>query len=294
MRRPASGGYPGPTVPPTHQDPSGSTALESVAVYRRAVHASLERIWENVLDWEHLPWLHRESFSRIECLHEGPGGWRARIGLAPEASGQEILLELVLDRPSLRYVARTLEGPGRGTEIWTQLRPAAPGLTEIEVEFLLPGIPPARRPALGRAYVELYTLLWDQDQSMMTRREAQLASRPAPAATDRVSLGPLASLRERLPLAIRLGGRGYRVVELAGELLAHATECPHRLGPLEDAEVEDGCVRCPWHGYRFDVRTGRSAEGRSLRLSPSPSVVVDPESSEVEVRLAPAPGIRTR
>jgi hypothetical protein len=128
------------------------------------VRASLERIWENVLDWEHLPWLHRESFSRIECLEEGPSGWRAKVGLAPEQTGQEILLELALERPALRYVARTLEGPGRGTEIWTRLRPVAADRTQIEVEFLLPGIPPARRDALGRAYRQLYTLLWDQDE----------------------------------------------------------------------------------------------------------------------------------
>jgi nitrite reductase/ring-hydroxylating ferredoxin subunit len=268
----------------TDPDSSASNELASVGVYRREVHASLERIWENVLDWEHLPWLHRESFSRIECLEEGPSGWRAKLGLAPEASGQEILLELALEEPALRYVARTLEGPGRGTEIWTRLRPTAADRTQIEVEFLLPGIPPARRGALGRAYLQLYQLLWDQDEAMMARREAQLAGMPKPATADPVRLGPLAALRARLPLALELGGRGYRVLELAGELVAHATMCPHRLGPLEQAEIVDGCVRCPWHGYRFDVRTGRSVDGRRLRLAPAPRVVIDPESSEVELR----------
>ena len=37
--------------------------LISVAVYRRRIGASLERVWENVRDWEHLPWLHRQSFA---------------------------------------------------------------------------------------------------------------------------------------------------------------------------------------------------------------------------------------
>jgi nitrite reductase/ring-hydroxylating ferredoxin subunit len=264
--------------------PSGPNALASVGVYRREVSASLERIWENVLDWEHLPWLHRESFCRIECLDEGPAGWRARVGLAPEKTGQEILLELALEQPALRYVARTLEGPGRGTEIWTRLQPLAADRTRIEVEFLLPGIPPARREALGRAYLQLYTLLWDQDQAMMSRRAAQLAARTEPALAGSVPLGPLEALRARLPVLLKLGGRGFRVVEIEGELFAYAAECPHRRGPLEDAALEAGCVRCPWHGYRFDVRTGRSADGRRLRLAPAPRVVVDPESSEVELR----------
>jgi nitrite reductase/ring-hydroxylating ferredoxin subunit len=270
----------------TQPDPDASApnSLASVGVYRREVRASLERIWENVLDWEHLPWLHRESFSRIECVEQGPGGWRARVGLAPEASGQEILLELALEKPALRYVARTLEGPGQGTEIWTRLMPVAPDRTQIEVEFLLPCIPPERRDGLGRAYLRLYALLWDQDQGMMSRREAQLAAKPEPRPRDPVGLGPLAALRARLPLVVEVGGRGFRVLELEGELFAHATECPHLRGPLEEAALEGGCLRCPWHGYRFDPRTGRSADGRSLRLAPAPRVVIDPESSEVQLR----------
>jgi len=271
-------------MPQPDESPAASHALASVGVYRREVDASLERIWENVLDWEHLPWLHRESFNRIECLEQGPSGWRAKVGLAPETTGQEILLEVALERPALRYVVRTLEGPGRGTEIWTQLRPVSSDRTRIEVEFLLPGIPPARRDALARAYIQLYTLLWDQDESMMVRRENQLAAKSEASAAGPISLGPLASLRPRLPLEIRLGGRGFRVVELDGELVAHATQCPHRLGPLGDAPIEDGCVRCSWHGYRFDVRTGRSADGRRLRLAAPPRVVIDPESSQVELR----------
>ena len=72
-----------------------------------------------------------------------------------------------------------------------------------------------------------------------------------------------------------LAGERIRVVELGGELVAHATRCPHWLGPLEDAPLEDGCVSCPWHGYRFDVRTGRSADGRRLRLAPAARIEVD-------------------
>ena len=43
-------------------------ALTSVAVYERTIRASLERVWENVLDWEHLPWLHRRTFGHIRLL----------------------------------------------------------------------------------------------------------------------------------------------------------------------------------------------------------------------------------
>jgi nitrite reductase/ring-hydroxylating ferredoxin subunit len=259
------------------------TSLVRVAVYRREIRASLERIWENVLDWEHLPWLHHESFSRIECLGEGPKGWRARVLLAPAQEKMEIVLELALEREALRYVARTLEGPGSGTEIWTRLAPVSPERTAIEVEFLLPDIPLERRAALGSAYQNLYTLLWDQDEAMMVRRGQQLA-REAAQPGEVLALGPLDALRERLPLLVSLSGREFRVLEQDGELIVHATQCPHRLGPLGEAPVIDGCVRCPWHGYRFDLRSGKSADGRALRLAPAPRVHVGAGSREVSLR----------
>ena len=52
------------------------SSLASVATYRRTVAASLERVVENVLDWEHLPWLHRASFSSVELVDAGESGWR--------------------------------------------------------------------------------------------------------------------------------------------------------------------------------------------------------------------------
>jgi nitrite reductase/ring-hydroxylating ferredoxin subunit len=248
-----------------------------VGVYERTVHASLERVWENVFDWEHLPWLHRRAFRSIRREDEGPWGWRARVGLAG-ARGGEILLELRVEKEALRYVARTLEGSGKGTEVWTRLSPHDAERTAIEVSFHLPGVAPGKAAALGDAYRILYARLWDEDEAMMRHRSAALARLGAGAVAPAhpVDLGLLSELRERLPLSVETGGRRWRVVGLGDELVAHGVSCPHMLGPLDTAELEDGCLRCPWHGYRFDVRTGRSADGRPLRLPRAPRVEVDP------------------
>ena len=47
--------------------------------------------------------------------------------------------------------------------------------------------------------------------------------------------------------------------------------------------LEDGCVQCPWHGYRFDVRTGRQVGEGRLRLAPAPRVEIDPDDGTVRV-----------
>jgi nitrite reductase/ring-hydroxylating ferredoxin subunit len=258
--------------------------LTRVATYRRTVRASADRVWENVHDWEHLPWLHRTSFSSIELRESGDWGWRARIGLQPEAPPRAIELELVLDSNAPRYVSRTLDGPGAGTEIWTEVRGRSDTATDISVEFLLPDVDPDAVDRLGEGMVALYTRLWDEDEDMMIHRAAGLTRGAATStATESVELGPLAELRARLPLTVELAGKRFRIVEDDGELVAHSVVCPHMLGPLDAAAVEDGCVRCPWHGYRFDIRTGRNPDGQRLRLAGAPRVDVD-EGGRVRLR----------
>jgi nitrite reductase/ring-hydroxylating ferredoxin subunit len=86
-----------------------------------------------------------------------------------------------------------------------------------------------------------------------------------------------------VPLVVDFGGEPYRIVSIEGRLLAHATVCPHRLGPLADAAVEGSSVRCPWHGYRFDLASGVCSEDPRLRLAPAPRVEVDPVSGVVSL-----------
>ena len=259
-----------------------SESLTSVAVYRRTVQASLARVWENVLDWEHLPWLHRSSFSEIKLLEAGSWGWRARVGLQP--AGQEVDVELRVEREEGRYLTRTTGAAGEGSQIWTRLEPLSERETGIEVEFLLPNVTREQADALGEVYTRLYAQLWDEDEFMMMRRERLLTQhRPVRAeGALPLTLGTLEDVRARLPLVVELEGRRFRVLELGGELVAHSTVCAHSLGPLDEAPLEDGCIRCPWHGYRYDVRTGRSSDGRGLRLGRAPRVEID---STGEVRL---------
>jgi len=37
--------------------------------------------------------------------------------------------------------------------------------------------------------------------------------------------------------------------------------CPHQGGPLGEGSIENGCLRCPWHGWDFDPLTGKPPGG---------------------------------
>jgi nitrite reductase/ring-hydroxylating ferredoxin subunit len=73
---------------------------------------------------------------------------------------------------------------------------------------------------------------------------------------------------------VEIGGRPIAVFNIAGELFAILDRCPHQGGSLSagyltgrltspmpgdyayDAARE--IIRCPWHAWEFDLRTGRS------------------------------------
>ncbi|HXG19931.1 MAG TPA: hypothetical protein VNN62_12780 [Methylomirabilota bacterium] len=148
-----------------------SEPLILIATYRRTIHAALERIWENVRDWEHLPWLHRSSFTSVTLLEQTPTSWRAQITAPPTAAPRGAVIEIKMDVPQLRYWSRTLEGGGAGGEILTCLTPVDERNTDIVVEFRAPGVSDKQADALSAAYLRLYQRLWDEDERMMMRRQ---------------------------------------------------------------------------------------------------------------------------
>jgi nitrite reductase/ring-hydroxylating ferredoxin subunit len=272
---------------------SDSTAeLIRVAVYRRPVRASVDCVWENALDWAHLPWLHDSAFSEVVCEGAGDWGWRARVSPKPPRPGRELLLELRVDRENNRYVTETLAGPRAGTQIRTSLYPVDGARTDIEVEFFAPGVKPGRAAEMGAAYMTLYAKLWDEDEAMMIHRTEQLAVRQARTRLPRrsggqgpLTLGRFDAVVVKLPFTVEFGGGLFRVVESGGRLVAHSTVCPHSLGPLTDAKIENGQILCPWHGYRFDIGSGTCVTVPGLRLEAAPMVVVDPTSKEVRLEV---------
>ena len=46
---------------------------------------------------------------------------------------------------------------------------------------------------------------------------------------------------------------------IGGSIFAINNRCPHRKGPLIRGYTdEEGGIKCPMHGWRFDLRTGQS------------------------------------
>ncbi|WP_375430696.1 Rieske (2Fe-2S) protein [uncultured Friedmanniella sp.] len=104
----------------------------------------------------------------------------------------------------------------------------------------------------------------------------------------------LADVPERGPLLVRLGGMELGLYRVRGEVVAWRNHCPHLAAPVCRGRVtgtllpsavyayepgRDGEVlQCPWHGWEFDLVTGRHlVTGSDARLRGYPVEVRDGE-----------------
>jgi CMP-N-acetylneuraminate monooxygenase len=74
------------------------------------------------------------------------------------------------------------------------------------------------------------------------------------------------SLLDDLPQPVEIGGQRYILSkDESGEPVAFSSECPHQGGIVE--VVDEECIRCPQHNWKFDTETGDSTTvpGESLQ-----------------------------
>jgi len=62
-------------------------------------------------------------------------------------------------------------------------------------------------------------------------------------------------------------GRFVCVANVDGEICAMDNVCPHWGGPLGQGKIEDGKIVCPWHGWQYDPRTGKTPRKADVRLT---------------------------
>ena len=247
-----------------------------VGSYQRRMPVSLDRMYENALDWAHLPFLHHGSFASIELLDAGDWGWRATLvsahrGAQPEA----FVVQLSLDRKHRRWISSTLEGPGAGSEIWTHVFEYGPRDIAIQADFFVPGVALDQKARVGAGYQQLYQGLYDEDEAMMLGRQNALDQGAAENSveSEALDLGPFESVQKTQGLDFDFNGQRWRLVADQDELIAHSLTCPHQLGSFVGEAVIDGAITCPWHGYRFDVRSGDCLSGHPCKLPKAPRVM---------------------
>ncbi len=65
-----------------------------------------------------------------------------------------------------------------------------------------------------------------------------------------------AGLSESAGAVVSAGSKTLALFSVGGEIHAIDNVCPHRGGPLGEGHLEGSVVRCPFHSWTFDVKTG--------------------------------------
>lgn len=70
---------------------------------------------------------------------------------------------------------------------------------------------------------------------------------------------------EELPegrvMTVTAGHKGICLTHFEGNYSALDNRCPHQGGPLGEGSIENGMLRCPWHGWDYHPCTGNSPGG---------------------------------
>lgn len=79
---------------------------------------------------------------------------------------------------------------------------------------------------------------------------------------DRIRLGEV----KHVPAVFMTGDDEILVVRTGGAWVGVSNVCTHKMGPLNDGGLCSSVVECPWHGFQFDLRSGRCLSGRAKSL----------------------------
>ncbi len=74
-----------------------------------------------------------------------------------------------------------------------------------------------------------------------------------------VKVASLAELPPGSSKQIEAEGKEIALFNVSGTLYALDNLCTHAGGPLAEGTVEGQEVECPWHGARFDLKSGATS-----------------------------------
>ena len=93
------------------------------------------------------------------------------------------------------------------------------------------------------------------DDEALTISKAAKASEAAEETW--IPVGKASDFVEGKVNALAVGEKQVALVREGGALFALDGRCPHQGGPLGEGNVCEGALRCPWHGYDFELKTGK-------------------------------------
>ncbi|MDP9310984.1 MAG: Rieske 2Fe-2S domain-containing protein [Chloroflexota bacterium] len=114
-------------------------------------------------------------------------------------------------------------------------------------------------------------------------------------------VAPVSQIPDGQRLITTVNGRSIGIFNVKGKFYALRNVCPHKQAPLclgslggtmvptdrpgeFEYGLEDRVLRCPWHGWEFDIATGKALFGISDRRVATYPVEIEDDKLYVEMR----------
>ena len=98
-----------------------------------------------------------------------------------------------------------------------------------------------------------------------------------------VKVATISEIDDQSAKLLEIEGKRIALFNLEGQFYALDDTCPHASGPLSEGSIEDEDVECPWHGSRFNIKTGEVTAPPALEKVARYNVRVAGDDIEVEV-----------
>jgi nitrite reductase (NADH) small subunit len=83
---------------------------------------------------------------------------------------------------------------------------------------------------------------------------------------------------------LQVEGKTVALANVGGQLYAINNTCLHRGGPLGQGPLDGKVVTCPWHGWQYDMTTGKVAQNPAVGVD---CYAVEVRGQDVFVDVAP-------
>ena len=100
----------------------------------------------------------------------------------------------------------------------------------------------------------------------------------------KVVVGNNSEVQEGKLMHITAGGKEIVVTKLDGNYYAMDNVCTHAGADLHEGELKNNELTCPWHGAKWDIKTGNLISfPQKLRTLQSHKVLIENDTLYVEI-----------
>lgn len=96
-----------------------------------------------------------------------------------------------------------------------------------------------------------------------------------------IRIAGIADIKPGSGTTVEVGGKSLAVFNVEGSYYVIDNDCVHRGGPLGEGELEGNTVTCPWHGWSYDVKTGKCINNPSACVKSYPVTI---DGADINIR----------